>query len=145
LIVIEVSKVFQMLNHQPQNQKNNPLFIAKLTTIQKQLRQAFSTMNNNQQQNSENNPLLTAKLTIIEERVRQARHSFNFALVSAGTYVLISITGAGLLMFNQTTEAAVTTASGLVTSVGCLQIAKDANNRLDKILAELDEPLGGGT
>ncbi len=37
------------------------------------------------------------------------------------------------------TKAAVTTANGLVASLGCLQIAKDANNRLDNILAELDE------
>jgi hypothetical protein len=101
-------------------------------------------MNNHQPQNPRNNPLLIAKLTIIQERLRQARHSFNFALVSAGASVLISVTGAGLLMFNQTTEAAVTTASGLVTSLGCLQIAKDANNRLDKILAELDEEANNG-
>jgi hypothetical protein len=96
-------------------------------------------MNNHQPQNKKYNPLFIAKLTIIQERLRQARQSFNFALASAGASVLISITGAGLLMSNQTTEAAVTTACGLVSSVGCLQIAKDANNRLDKILAELDE------
>lgn len=92
-------------------------------------------MNN---QHEHTNPLLKAKLTIVRERLRQARYSFNFALLSASASVLVSITGAALLLSNQTTETAVTTACGLLTSVGCMQIAKDANNRLDKILAELD-------
>lgn len=93
-------------------------------------------MNNHQHEHT--NPLLIAKLTIIRERLRQARYSFNFALISASASVLVSITGATLLFSNQTTETAVTTACGLFTSIGCIRIAKDANNRLDKILAELD-------
>ncbi|BAZ18814.1 hypothetical protein NIES4071_106990 (plasmid) [Calothrix sp. NIES-4071] len=51
---------------------------------------------------------------------------------------MLTYTGATLLLSNQTTETAATTACGLFTSIGCMRIAKDANNRLDKILAELD-------
>ncbi|MBW4603994.1 MAG: hypothetical protein KME29_31620 [Calothrix sp. FI2-JRJ7] len=83
-------------------------------------------------------PLLKAKLLIIQERLRQAHYSFNFALISASVSLLVSITGATLLFSNQTSETAATTACGLFASIGCMRVAKDANNRLDKIIAELD-------
>lgn len=89
--------------------------------------------------NSNNNPYLAVKLTIIQERLRQAHRSFDLALIATSVSVFISLTGAGFLIFNKASEGAVTAACGLTASVRCIQIAKDANNRLDKILAELDD------
>uniref|UniRef100_A0A0C1QWV9 Cyanobacterial TRADD-N associated 2 transmembrane domain-containing protein n=1 Tax=Tolypothrix bouteillei VB521301 TaxID=1479485 RepID=A0A0C1QWV9_9CYAN len=79
------------------------------------------------------------KLRIFEERLRQARNSFNLSLITATVSVFITLTGAGLLLSNKASDGAVTSACGLVASVRCIQIAKDANNRLDKILADLDD------
>ncbi|MBD2472371.1 TRADD-N-associated membrane domain-containing protein [Nostoc sp. FACHB-145] len=85
------------------------------------------------------NPYLVVKLTIVQERLRQARYSFNLALTATGVSVCISLIGAGLLISNQASEGAVTAACGLAASVRSIQMAKDANNRLDQTLAELDD------
>lgn len=79
------------------------------------------------------------ELHIAQERLRQARYSFNLALVATTASFLVSLTGAGLLLSNQITEGSVIAAGGLVSSVHCIQLAKDTNDRLDKILPELDE------
>ncbi|MEL7420571.1 MAG: hypothetical protein AAGK10_18665 [Cyanobacteria bacterium J06555_3] len=49
----------------------------------------------------------------------------------------ISLIGGGLLLSNKIPSGTITSAVGLVSSAGCLKFAKDANDRLDKIL---DEP-----
>jgi hypothetical protein len=84
----------------------------------------------------EYNPYLTL---IVQERLRQARHSFDFALIATALSFGISLVGAGCLITNNVSEGAVTTAVGLVASVRYMQIAKDANNRLDKIVDDLDD------
>lgn len=48
--------------------------------------------------------------------------------------VFISLIGAGLLLMKQASEGAVTTAAGMVASARCAQLAKEANDRLDRIL-----------
>ncbi|MBD2694836.1 hypothetical protein H6G68_24395 [Anabaena catenula FACHB-362] len=75
---------------------------------------------------------------IFEERLRQARRSFDFALTATALSFGISLVGAGCLLTNKVSEGAVTTAVGLVASVRYMQIAKDANNRLDEIADHLD-------
>lgn len=70
---------------------------------------------------------------IIKERVRQARQSFNLALVATTMSTFIGLVGAGLLLTGRANEGAVTAASGMIASVRCAQLAKDANDRLDKI------------
>ncbi|WP_016948706.1 hypothetical protein [Anabaena sp. PCC 7108] len=85
-----------------------------------------------------NNPYLAVKLAIVKERLRQAKHSFNFALVVAALSCSITFVGAALLLANKAPEGSVATAAGLLGGIGYTQIAKDANNRLDKIYAELD-------
>lgn len=72
------------------------------------------------------------KLDIVQERIRQARHSFNLALFIIAISTCISLGGAGLLLSGKVTEGAVTTAGGLVSTVRCIQFAKDANDRLDR-------------
>lgn len=91
------------------------------------------------QPSSKPDPYFIVKLTIVQERLRQARYSFNLALIATGLSFGISLIGAGLLISNQASEGTVTTACGLAASVRSIQMAKDANNRLDKTLAELDE------
>jgi hypothetical protein len=76
---------------------------------------------------------------IILERIRQAHHSFNLALAATTTSFLISIVGAGLLFANKVPEGGAATAGGLLSSVGFIKLAKDANDRLDLIYSELDE------
>lgn len=81
----------------------------------------------------------TIELWIAQERLRQARYSFNLALVATTASFLVSLTGAALLLSHQIPEGSVIAAGGLVSSVRCIQLAKDANDRLDKILPELDD------
>lgn len=83
----------------------------------------------------DSNPYLAL---IVKERLRQARYSFNFGLTATALSFGISLVGAGCLLTNKVSEGAVTTAVGLMASVRYMQIAKDANNRLDKIADDLD-------
>lgn len=72
------------------------------------------------------------------ERLRQARLSFNLAFfVVAGT-ALVSVVGATLIFAGRVPEGVATTTGGLTTGGLCLKLTKDANDRLDKIIAELD-------
>ncbi len=92
-------------------------------------------MNNKPMPNSHS----TIELSIAQERLRQAHHSFNLALIATALSFGINLIGAGLLLSSKVPEGTVTAAGGLVSSVQCLKFAKDANNRLDKILEELDD------
>ncbi len=86
--------------------------------------------------------LSTIELSIATERLRQARYSFNTALSATTASFFISLVGAGLLLSNKISEGAVTTTGGLLSSVQCLQLAKDTNRRLDKIFTELNDEGG---
>ena len=81
----------------------------------------------------------TIELSIATERLRQARYSFNIALSATTASFFISLVGAGLLLSNKISEGTVIAAGGLVSSVQCIQLAKDANRRLDKIFTELND------
>ena len=83
--------------------------------------------------------LRTIELSIATERLRQARYSFNIALSATTASFFISLVGAGLLLSNKISEGAVIAAGGLVSSVQCIQLTKDANRRLDKIFTELND------
>jgi hypothetical protein len=91
-----------------------------------------------------NNPQLpddkdSMEKVIVRERIRQAHHSFNLALAATTTSFLISIVGAGLLFANKVPEGGAATAGGLLSSVGFIKLAKEANDRLDRIYDDLDE------
>jgi hypothetical protein len=77
------------------------------------------------------------ELSIAQERLRQAGYSFNLALVATALSAFIGIIGAGLLLSGKVPEGTVTAAGGMAASVRSIQLAKDANDRLDKILHEL--------
>ncbi|HLO83380.1 MAG TPA: hypothetical protein VK203_00015 [Nostocaceae cyanobacterium] len=72
------------------------------------------------------------KYNIAMERLRQARYSFNLALFAAAASVCVSLVGAGLMLSGAVPQGTITAAVGMVASVGCTQLAKDANDRLDK-------------
>ncbi len=79
------------------------------------------------------------ELSIAQERLRQARYSFNLALVATALSAGISLIGYGLLLSGKVPEGAVTATGGMAASVRCIQLAKDTNDRLDRILAELKD------
>lgn len=56
-------------------------------------------------------------------------------LVSA----VVGLAGAGLLMSNNLSERAVTTAVGLASNIAFFKLAKDANDRLDEAIENEDE------
>ncbi len=79
------------------------------------------------------------ELSITQERLRQSRYSFNLAIVATTVSFFISLVGAGILLSNKVSQGTVIAAVGLVSGVRCTQLAKDANDRLDKILVEEEE------
>ncbi|AFY57611.1 hypothetical protein Riv7116_5216 [Rivularia sp. PCC 7116] len=79
------------------------------------------------------------ELSITQERLRQSRYSFNLAIVATTVTFFISLVGAGIFLSNKVPQGTVITAVGLVSGVRCTQLAKDANDRLDKILVEEKE------
>lgn len=87
------------------------------------------------------NPHAALEMIIAKERLRQARYSFNAALTATVLSTCISLVGAALLLSGKVPEGTVTTSSAVAASIGCLKLAKDANDRLDKIASELtNEP-----
>ncbi len=79
------------------------------------------------------------ELSIAQERLRQARYSFNLAIVATAMCFCISLAGAGILLSNKVPQGTVLAATGLVSAMEFQKLAKDANDRLDKILLEQDE------
>ncbi|MEO1620922.1 MAG: hypothetical protein AAFU53_07780 [Cyanobacteria bacterium J06632_3] len=78
------------------------------------------------------------KQDIFYERIRQARKAFNLALAATGLSTLIGLAGTTILVIGKVPEGSITTAVGLTSSLHCSRLAKDANDRLDKLIAELD-------
>jgi hypothetical protein len=70
---------------------------------------------------------------IFQERLRQARYTFNTALVSSGAFAVISTTGAVMLMLGTASEGAVMASTGMIGTMECIRLAKDANARLDNL------------
>lgn len=92
--------------------------------------------------NSQPNPQLNPHAPIelgMAERLRQARNTSNLALVATALSTCFGLLGALLLLSGKVPEGTVTTAGGLVSGIQCVRLAKDANDRLDKLLAELNE------
>ncbi|MEH1780263.1 MAG: hypothetical protein V7L26_14295 [Nostoc sp.] len=79
------------------------------------------------------------ELSIAQERLRQARYSFNLALIATALSACISLIGAGLLLTGRVTEGSITATGGMAASVRCIQFAKDKNDKLDQVLAEMKD------
>ena len=80
-----------------------------------------------------------AETSYVQERIRQAKLSFNLLLGATIVSGIVSLTGVGLLMFNQLSEGTVTTAVGLASNITFVKLARDANNRLDEAIREAEE------
>jgi len=89
-------------------------------------------------QNLTPNPNHNIEQRIAHERIRQARNTSNLALIATALSTLIGFGGATTLITGNIPEGSITTAVGLASSLHCSRLAKDANDRLDKLLAELD-------
>lgn len=76
---------------------------------------------------------------IIQERIRQASLSFNLSLFATAASAVVSLTGAGLLLSGNLPEGSIAAASGAGSTVYCIKLAKDANDRLDRIFEELTD------
>lgn len=76
-------------------------------------------------------------IRIAEERLRQARCSFDLALVMTATSAIIGFVGVGLLWSGQAPGGTITAVGGLASSIHCLRLAKDTNNRLDLLETSL--------
>ncbi|MDF5722173.1 MAG: hypothetical protein PUP91_17135 [Rhizonema sp. PD37] len=79
------------------------------------------------------------KYSIAHERLRQARYSFNMSIIATTFSFFFYLGGAGLLMLNKLPSGSVTAAGGMVSSALFVQLAKDANDRLDKASANLND------
>jgi CHASE2 domain-containing sensor protein len=82
---------------------------------------------------------ISVEVAIVQERLRQARYSFNLALIATGISACVGLVGAGLLLYGKLSEGVITASSGLASGVCCVRLAKDSNDRLDRILAELND------
>jgi hypothetical protein len=76
---------------------------------------------------------------ILKERLRQARLSFNLALIMTAVTTSVSLISIGLLLSNKASMGVITTIGGGASIVYCFKLTKDANDRLDRIAAELDD------
>ncbi|BAZ33705.1 hypothetical protein NIES4074_62190 (plasmid) [Cylindrospermum sp. NIES-4074] len=85
------------------------------------------------------NSFSTIEFYIVQERLRQARYSFNLSLIATTISFFIGLVGAGLILSNKIPEGTVAAAGGLASSMRCFQLAKDANDRLDKLLNEIKD------
>jgi hypothetical protein len=79
------------------------------------------------------------RIYFFRERRRQARVSFDLALGFTAVSAFVSVIGAVQILFGHITEGSVTASTGVGASVLCLRFAKDANDRLDKLAAELKD------
>ena len=75
---------------------------------------------------------------ITHERIYQAHLAFNLAYAATALSTLFSLVGATTLMLGKIPAGSITTAVGLTSSICCRRLAKDANDRLDKLMAERD-------
>jgi hypothetical protein len=92
------------------------------------------------QTGSENNKKSTSiDSVILQERNRQARVSLNLSRWMLGMSTVISLIGAALLITGKIPEGTATASSGLFSVGYSFQLAKDANDRLERITVELND------
>lgn len=70
------------------------------------------------------------------ELLRQARWNHILALVATAATFSIALVGAAGVMFGRVQEGTATAATGLLGTVHSSQLSKEANERLEKLLAE---------
>ena len=71
---------------------------------------------------------------IKSERIRQARGAFNLAWGATALSVFVGLCGAVLLFNGNVSTGVATTATGAVCATATHKLAKDANDRLDRLI-----------
>jgi hypothetical protein len=79
------------------------------------------------------------EMAILDERLRQARYSFNMSLVSATACMFAGCISMVVSFTGKLPEGSYIAMGAMPSLAACLQSAKEANDRLDKILEELGE------
>ncbi|WP_442946657.1 TRADD-N-associated membrane domain-containing protein [Nostoc sp. 'Lobaria pulmonaria (5183) cyanobiont'] len=64
---------------------------------------------------------------------------YSLSLITTALSACISLIGAGFCCQAKVTEGTFTLVEGMATSVQCIRFAKEANDRLDKTLAEMKD------
>jgi Flp pilus assembly protein TadB len=77
-------------------------------------------------------------IQIYRERRRQAGVSFNLSLVIIAASAVVTVVGT-IQVWNGHSQGNITAAAGVSASALCFRFAKDANDRLDKLAAELKD------
>jgi hypothetical protein len=85
-------------------------------------------------QSNENDANQEMKRKINEEVLRQVKWKFNLAWSASAASVIMILFGVGLLYFNQVQEGCVTTGTGILSSFVTVQLAKDAQEDLRKLM-----------
>lgn len=80
------------------------------------------------------------ELQVMRERLRQACQSFNLALGMVVVCAAVGLAGIGLLWSSKVSQGAVAAAGGFFSAVPCIKLAREANDRLDKMLSESQDP-----
>jgi len=76
------------------------------------------------------------KAEILRELLRQARHSYNLALAVTTGSALITLAGVGLLYLEKIPAASVATAGGAISSISCIQLAKESKEELRQLMEQ---------
>lgn len=77
------------------------------------------------------------KAEILRELLRQAHHSYNLALAVTTGSALITLAGVGLLYLEKIPAASVTTAGGAISSLSCIQFAKESKEELHQMMEQV--------
>ncbi len=84
-------------------------------------------------------PTSSHEEVFFQERIRQARLSFTLAFLSTIAGVLVTLFGPVLMYLGYLPTGAVTTGGGIAVSTLSGKLAKDANDRLDKLAEGMRE------
>jgi hypothetical protein len=90
-----------------------------------------------QSDDSHSDAYLKIMLDLFHERLRQAKLNFNLYVVAVAASLGISVIGAGLLISGKASEGSVTTATGLISTTLCSQIAKESGEKLEELREDL--------
>jgi hypothetical protein len=91
---------------------------------------------------SSNRQQVSQEDRICQERIRQAKLAFNLSVTFVGASAGITLIGVVFLLAGWVSQGAYAAVGGLTsTAVGgrCVQLSREANDRLDRIAQELND------
>lgn len=83
--------------------------------------------------NNHSEVYLQMKYEVFKEHLRQARYNFNLSVAASIISIGVSITGACLIAWHKAPEGVVTSATGLVSTTLCTQIARQSSEKLEEL------------